>query len=40
MKSSLTVVVTINISAKRQQSLDMRHKVKKLVSLLLGELVC
>ncbi len=33
-------VVTINISVRRLRSRDMLHKVKRLVSLLLGELVC
>lgn len=33
-------VVTINISEKQAQSLVMPFKVKKPVSLLLGELVC
>jgi hypothetical protein len=33
-------VVTINILVRRLRSQDMPHKVKKLVSLLLGELVC
>jgi hypothetical protein len=36
MSSSLTVVVIINILVKPRQSLDMLHKVKRLVSLLLG----
>ena len=33
-------VVTTNISVRRLRSRDMLHKVKRLVSLLLGELVC
>ncbi len=33
-------VVTINISVRRLRSRDMLRKVKRLVSLLLGELVC
>ena len=37
--SSLTVVVTINILVKLQQSQDMQHRVKRLVSLLPEELV-
>jgi hypothetical protein len=38
--SSLTVVVTINISVKPRQSPATPPKVKKPVSLLPGELVC
>ena len=38
--NSLTVVVTINISARLQPSQDMLRKVKKLVSLLLAAQVC
>jgi hypothetical protein len=38
--NSPTVVVTINISAKRPPSQDTPLKVKKLVSLLLGGQVC
>ena len=37
---SLTVVVIINISVKPRPSHGMLHKVKRRVSLLLGELVC
>ena len=33
-------VVTINISVRPLRSQDTLHKVKRLVSLLLGELVC
>jgi large subunit ribosomal protein L8e len=33
-------VVTINILVRPRQSQDMLHKVKRLVSSLLGELVC
>jgi ribosomal protein L2 len=33
-------VVTINISVRRLRSRDTLHKVKRRVSLLLGELVC
>lgn len=41
-KSQLTKyrVVTINILVRPRQSQDMLHKVKRRVSLLLGELVC
>jgi len=38
--SSLTEVVIINTSVKLQQSHDMRHRVKKQVSLQLGGQVC
>lgn len=39
-KLTINRVVTINISVRRRRFQDMLHKVKRPVSLLLGELVC